>query len=40
MDGMIWMSDEVPGTLVRMEMKTTGTATSETKTELVEVKKP
>jgi hypothetical protein len=40
MDGKIWMSDEVPGTLVRMEMKTTGTATSETKTELVEVKKP
>jgi hypothetical protein len=36
----MWVCEEVPGQLVRMESKATGSATIETKAELVEFKKP
>lgn len=35
-----WMSDEVPGQLVKMEATTTGAVVSTTKMELIEFKKP
>jgi imidazole glycerol phosphate synthase subunit HisF len=35
-----WMSDDVPGLMVKMEATTTGAATSSVKMELIEFKKP
>lgn len=35
-----WMSDSVPGMMVKMEATTSGTVASTTKMELVEIKKP
>lgn len=39
-ESKMWMSDAVPGLLVKMEAKTSGTVESTTKMELVEFKKP
>jgi hypothetical protein len=39
-DGKIWMSEDVPGFIVKMEAKATGVVDSDTKMELVEIKKP
>lgn len=39
-EAKVWMSDEVPGGMVKMEANTTGTTASTIKMELVEFKKP
>ncbi len=39
-ESKVWMSDEVPGAMVKMESTVTGVVTSTIKTELVEIKKP
>ena len=39
-ESKVWMSDEVPGAMVKMESTVTGVVNSTTKTELVEIKKP
>ena len=39
-EGKSWMSDEVPGMLVKSEITTSGTIASKMKMELVEIKKP
>jgi hypothetical protein len=39
-EGKIWISDDVPTTVVKMESKSSGAATAETKFELLEFKKP
>jgi hypothetical protein len=39
-DAKVWTSDDVPGTMVKMEATTTGLATGETKLEVLEFKKP
>lgn len=39
-EAKMWVCEDVPGQLVRMESKTTGAATIETKAELVEFKRP
>jgi len=39
-ESKLWTSEDVPGTVVKMEAKTTGAATSDTKFELLEFKKP
>lgn len=39
-EAKMWTSDDVPGTMVKMESKTTGTVTATVKMELVEIKKP
>jgi hypothetical protein len=39
-DAKVWTSDDVPGTVVKMEATTTGLVTGETKLEVLEFKKP
>jgi hypothetical protein len=39
-ESKMWISDDVPGTVVKMESKSSGAATAETKFELTEFKKP
>jgi hypothetical protein len=39
-EGKTWMSDDVPGMLVKSEMSTSGALATKTKMELVEFKKP
>jgi hypothetical protein len=39
-EGRTWMSDDVPGMLVKTELSTSGTFATKTKMELVEFKKP
>jgi hypothetical protein len=39
-DAKMWISEDMPGMMVKMEATTTGTVASETRMEVVEVKKP
>ena len=39
-ESKVWMCDDIPGMMVKMESSMTGTVTSTTKVELVEFKKP
>jgi hypothetical protein len=39
-DAKMWVSEDVPGGMVKMEATTTGTVASETRMELIEFKKP
>jgi hypothetical protein len=39
-DAKMWVSEDMPGMMVKVEATTTGTVASETKMEVVEVKKP
>jgi len=39
-EAKMWTSDDVPGMMVKMESKTTGTVAATVKMEVVEVKKP
>ena len=39
-DAKMWISEDVPGMMVKMEATTTGAVASETKLELLELKKP
>src|SRR5262249_9591883 len=39
-ESKVWMCDDVPGMMVKMESSMTGTVTGTTKVELIEIKKP
>jgi hypothetical protein len=39
-DAKMWVSEDMPGMMVKMEATTTGTVASETKLEVIELKKP
>ena len=39
-ESKVWLSDEVPGSMVKMETTVTGTIASTIKVEMVEFKKP